>query len=407
MSHETSDPDRTASERNRDQSSPSGSRRRRECGPWFVSGFGGLSVCVLVAWWFAFPDQHTATGFALSIVSTGIPSLGLGWGGVRLARSDVDAHRYARVCKWCFGGAIGFLAINLPTMIVFPWYDLAGTISWAHFAVTTGAVGGFAVGYVEARAIQREVEATAATVRANQLEDERELLTYLNDLLRHEVLNSAQIIGGHATLLREECDDDRVRDRLTTIERKSDDLIDVIEDVRAMLNANRGPETAAVVDLTDVIEDQVAAYRARFGDAVFKTELPDSAPVSGNEGLTWVFANLLENAIEHNDSESPRVRVTVETASAAETKPETGTVTVTIADNGSGIPEKTRETLFERKSKNHGLGLYLSRILADRYGGTVELDETGPDGSVFVVTLPHASPDADEPDERDEFETAI
>ncbi len=67
------------------------------------------------------------------------------------------------------------------------------------------------------------------------------------------------------------------------------------------------------------------------------------------------------------------------------------TVTVTVADDGPGIPDKERERLFERKSTNHGLGLYLSRILANRYGGTVDLADTGPDGSVFVVALPRAS----------------
>ncbi|MFC6765254.1 ATP-binding protein, partial [Natrinema soli] len=52
----------------------------------------------------------------------------------------------------------------------------------------------------------------------------------------------------------------------------------------------------------------------------------------------------------------------------------------------------------ERKSTNHGLGLSLSRILAGRYGGTVGLADTGPDGSVFVVTLPRASSPADAPE---------
>ncbi len=179
------------------------------------------------------------------------------WGGYRLDRSDIETSRYARILQWCVGGSVGFLAINLLTMVFFPWYSLAGNISWAHFSVNAGAVGGFAVGYVEARAIQREVEATVATVRADQLANERELLLYLNDLLRHEVLNSAQIISGHASLLQAECDDERVRTRLETVERESDDLVDVIDDIRAMLEANRGPETHSTVDLTALLTAQV------------------------------------------------------------------------------------------------------------------------------------------------------
>ena len=351
--------------------------------PRAVSGFGGLSVALSVVWMIAFVSVLTVPGVLLSVAFVIGPALGLVWGGYRLEQSEIDSNRYMRVLQWCFGSTVGFLAVNLLTMVFFPWETIIGNIIWAHFSVNAGAVGGFAVGYVEARAIQREVAATAATVRAEQLEDERELLTYLNDLLRHEVLNSSQIIGGHASLLQTKCDDDRVRDRLETIERESDDLIAVIEDIRAMLDANHGPETRSVVDLTTLLAAEIADYRSRFDDVVLETELPDTAPVTGNEGLTWVFSNLIENAIEHNDSATPRVRVTVDVTPT--------TVTVRVADDGPGIPHDVRETLFERKSNNHGLGLYFSRILTNRYGGTVELADTGSDGSVFVVTFPRAS----------------
>ncbi|AGB33370.1 ATP-binding region ATPase domain protein [Natrinema pellirubrum DSM 15624] len=355
--------------------------------PWLVTAFGGLSIAGLVGWWLAFADTIGATAYLTTLLSIGVPAVGLSWGGYRLTESDIDESRYGRVCKWCFGGAVAFLAVNMLSIVFFPADSVAGNTTWAHFAINTGAVGGFAVGYVEARAIQREVEATAATVRARQLEDERELLAYLNDLLRHEVLNSSQIIGGHATLLQAECDREAVRDRLETIERESDNLVGVIEDVRAMLDANRGPQSESAVDLVAVLESQLLEYRTRFDDVDIEADLPETAHVSANEGVKWIFANLLENAIEHNEGEA-RVRVT------AERGPET--VVVRVADNGPGIAEADRETLFERRSTNHGLGLYLSRILASRYGGDVELVETGPNGSVFAVTLQRAaSTDAD------------
>ncbi|WP_222920272.1 HAMP domain-containing sensor histidine kinase [Natrinema sp. SYSU A 869] len=361
---------------------------QQEYVPRIVSGFGGLSALALVVWTVTFAAMIDVPGLLLSAAFTGGPALGLIWGGYRLERSGIETSRYVRILQWCVGGTVGFLTVNLLIMVFFPWYSLAGNISWAHFSVNAGAIGGFAIGYVEARAIQREVEATAATVRAEQLADERELLMYLNDLLRHEVLNSSQIIGGHASLLHAECDDDRVHNRLETIERESEELVDVIEDIRAMLDANREPDTRSVVALTALLEEQVAECRTRFDEAVIDTDLPEATRVSGNEGLKWIFSNLLENAIEHNDSEMPHVRVTVDE------RPET--VTVTVADNGPGISAEDRESLFERKSTNHGLGLYLSRILANRYGGTVDLADTGSDGSVFVVALPHASTTADD-----------
>jgi len=208
--------------------------------------------------------------------------------------------------------------------------------------------------------------------------------SYLNGLLRHEVLNSSQIIGGHASLLREQYEDERLRDRLPeTIEGESDDLVGVIEDVRAMLDANRGAETGSV-DLTVVLEAQLAECRAQFDDVVLEATLPDAVAVRKIRDCSGSFSNLLENAIEHNDGDAPRVRVTVDAA------PET--VRVTIADNGRGDFRGDSGVAVRAKSTNHGLGLYLSQILANRYDGTVDLlTNTGPDGSVFVVTLPRAS----------------
>lgn len=356
--------------------------------PWLIGGFGGLSFAFFLGWSLWFASVLDATAVILGFATVGVPALGLVWGGYRLERSTIGPDRYGRIAQWCFGGGIGFLAINVLIMVFFPWPSTTGNISWAQFSLNVGAVGGFAVGYVEARAIQREVEATAAAVRAERLAEEREVLTYLNDLLRHEVLNSAQIIGGHASLLLEDADD-RSRNHLETIDRKSDALTDVIDDVRAMLNASRESNVSGTVDVGALLESELTALDDRAEELEIDADVPDDVFVAGNEGLRWIFANVLENAVEHNDSEPPRVTVTVAT------RPET--VAVEIADDGPGIPPETRETLFERKSENHGLGLYLVRILVRRYGGRVELTETGPDGSVFTVTLPRAH----DPDDTD------
>ncbi len=356
--------------------------------PWLVGGLGTLSFAFFLGWSFWFASVLDATAVVLGFTTVGVPALGLVWGGYRLERSTIGVDRYRRLAQWCFGCGVGFLAVNGLIMIFFPWHSTSGNISWAQFSLNVGAVAGLTVGYVEARAIQREVEATAATVRAERLAEEREVLTYLNDLLRHEVLNSAQIIGGHASLLLEDADD-RSRTHLETIDRESDALTDVIDDVRAMLNASRKPEVTGTIDLGDLLESELTALDDRAEELEIDADIPNDVFVKGNEGVRWVFANVLENAVEHNDSEPPRVAATVAT------RPET--VAVEIADDGPGIPPETRETLFERKSENHGLGLYLVRILVHRYGGAVELTETGPDGSVFTVTLPRAH----DPDDTD------
>ena len=367
--------------------------------PWLVSGFGGLSFGTFVVWVVWFRSVIELAAVVVGFVTVAVPAFGLVWAGYRLERSSVDPARYWRVGGWCAGCAVGFLAINGVVILLFPWPSLAGNVAWAHFSINAGAVAGVVVGYVEARAIQRAVEAAAAAARTEQLEDERELLTYLNDLLRHEVLNSAQIIGGHASVLRSDAEGRR-REHLETIERESDALTDVIDDVRAMLNASSDRPTDAVA-LADVLEDELATLERRFDDVDVTATVPETIHVEGNDGIGRIFANVLENAVVHNEGERARVDVTVETTSE--------TVAVRIEDDGPGIPAERRDRLFERKSEDHGLGLYLVRILTNRYGGCVALTDTGPEGSVFTVWLSLASatgPTDPNDDERDHVRSA-
>ncbi|MEE2969691.1 MAG: HAMP domain-containing sensor histidine kinase [Pseudomonadota bacterium] len=69
------------------------------------------------------------------------------------------------------------------------------------------------------------------------------------------------------------------------------------------------------------------------------------------------------------------------------------TITVDVADNGPGIPAKTRECLFQPFSASGraggtGLGLAIARDLMRGHGGDIVLSTTGESGTVFHLTLP-------------------
>jgi signal transduction histidine kinase len=71
---------------------------------------------------------------------------------------------------------------------------------------------------------------------------------------------------------------------------------------------------------------------------------------------------------------------------------------VRVADNGAGIPARERERVFERFYRTNdigfrhvagtGLGLYISRQLAEGHGGSLAIESSSRDGSVFVLALP-------------------
>ena len=106
--------------------------------------------------------------------------------------------------------------------------------------------------------------------------------------------------------------------------------------------------------------------------------------------LGRVLDNLMNNAMTYNLS-SARVAVTVSTSDDQ--------ASVRVADNGVGIPAQERERIFEQFHRINepsfinvpgtGLGLYISRHLAEANGGRLTLESSSPqEGAVFLLTLP-------------------
>jgi C4-dicarboxylate-specific signal transduction histidine kinase len=77
-----------------------------------------------------------------------------------------------------------------------------------------------------------------------------------------------------------------------------------------------------------------------------------------------------------------------------EAEPDPGGAAVRIADSGAGIAEDARGRIFEpffsTKGGGTGLGVFVCKGIVDELGGALELERTGPDGTVFRVALPLA-----------------
>lgn len=104
-----------------------------------------------------------------------------------------------------------------------------------------------------------------------------------------------------------------------------------------------------------------------------------------------VFSNLLNNAIFHTQTDPVEI-ITVVDQDATE-----DTVEIRIADNGPGIPDSAKETVFGRGEKGlvsngTGLGLYLVDQFMDRYNGDVRISDNTPTGTIIHLSFQQASP---------------
>ena len=336
------------------------------------------------------PTQFLFAGEFLVGVLTMAPFVaGIAYAGYWLDESTIEVSGYTRVWWWTVAGTAASFGLNVALMAVFPTLSTLFAIAWLRWAVAVGAGLGVVIGVTEARAIQQATEAERSAVRAEHLETQRDLLDYLNSLLRHEVLNASNVISGYADLLQAEHEEGTPGYEYSeTIRRKSEDVTRVVQDVRVLLHATEERADFEQVDVVPVVEDEIAQLTDLNEDAVVETDLPDSADVRADALLPRVFGNVLANAIEHNDSDPPHVWV--------RGRADEDAVTIDVEDDGPGVPEEDVPTLFDRPSRraaDHGLGLYLVARLVQHYCGTVELVETGPEGSTFRITLPREPPE--------------
>jgi signal transduction histidine kinase len=102
--------------------------------------------------------------------------------------------------------------------------------------------------------------------------------------------------------------------------------------------------------------------------------------------LDQVISNLLTNAIKYGAGQPIEVKVTLEGENAR----------LSVRDHGVGIPQESRERIFERFERvaplrhfgGFGLGLWIVRRVVEAHGGRVTVWSNPNQGSEFVVELP-------------------
>lgn len=365
--------------------------------PWLISGVGvaiGLVILAETAIYVGFglrdvtdPAFLVGTGSSLPFV------LGIAYAGYWLHRSEHPPRRYGRIVGWFFAGLVGFFVLNVALVVARPPGSTLQIFAWLRWAVALGAGVGLAIGLAEARVIEKAIEAERAELRTQHVAEQRDLLDYLNSVLRHEILNSSTAIDGYASRVLEEEEHLTADGRrwLEIVIDESQDMSRVIQDVRTLMWRTSGDHELHPVDLVEILQSEVRTLTHEWTDATVETSIDDDLFVRADDMLPRVFGNLLANAVEHNDSPKPHVQV--------EASQRGDVVRVEIADDGPGIPDDELERLWERtpsEGTSHGLGLYLVAELADSYDGSVELVETGEDGTRFAVELQAASAPADE-----------
>ena len=208
--------------------------------------------------------------------------------------------------------------------------------------------------------------------------------------LLHQLNNKVGAIPVRVQGIEDKCEMTVAADRylasnLNEIERSANEAM---EAVRINLSQLR-PIQFAEVNVMECVREALAEYRVPEGIQI-KLENLDSLPavLAGQRSLSWVFANLVQNAAE---ALGPQGAIVISGRWVG-----TRQVEVTVSDNGPGIPSDQHERIFEwnysgRKSNRTGglgFGLWWVKTLMARLGGTVAVESDGQNGTTFRLRLP-------------------
>jgi PAS domain S-box-containing protein len=204
----------------------------------------------------------------------------------------------------------------------------------------------------------------------------------LSRVLRHNIRNELQVVQGNTAMLASE-----LEGRNEAIAQKAlsgaKDLVSLSNKARGIEELVEQDHTRTEVDLVAMLEDAIESSREEFPAVSFTADLPESCEVCVIPAIHLAVENLIENAAEHNTSETPTVDVAVSHTDDA--------VTVTISDNGPGIPtqelavlDSGAETDLEHGS---GLGLWIVNWVVDDSMASIRYD-TDSSGTEVTITIP-------------------
>lgn len=198
--------------------------------------------------------------------------------------------------------------------------------------------------------------------------------------------------------LRRERSAEEYRDALVRIQRESESMTTLIEDLLflARSDAKLSRPSLDFVSIPPLVEDACRdlAPLAEAKQIRLTQECPSSTPpvVGSAEAVRRTLRILLDNAIKYTPS-CGSVRIHLEQEGA--------NVALRVTDNGIGIPEELRARVFERfyradPSRNrgsggNGLGLAIASAILAQYEGTISVEDNAEGGATFSVFFPIGS----------------
>ncbi|MFW9786153.1 MAG: PAS domain S-box protein [Candidatus Thorarchaeota archaeon] len=248
--------------------------------------------------------------------------------------------------------------------------------------------------WVESFTTRVEFAGTSAVQRVivditDRRESERELrvakdraLLYL-DLMGHDLAQQLQVILNSAALLRSSVDESNKESFMKVIGESVRRCARIIEEAKATEQLLSIPARERKLD--EAIDLTIKALSKSSESIIFETSIEcREAVIEADDFLELLLSNIMMNAIEHNPNDQKKVWV--------ELKEVDDGYIVSIADNGKGIPDAVKGSLFDMSRRFGGLGLHTAHYIVEKYNGHIQVKDRVPgdstQGAVFSIWMP-------------------
>jgi two-component system, LuxR family, sensor kinase FixL len=281
------------------------------------------------------------------------------------------------------GAALAAFTLQAGIIVMVQWQDLvAVTVVELQMLAAVLAFVGLFIGAVvdEKQRVSDELRHTLRLAAAGEMAA----------ALAHELNQPLTALAAYGSacrqLLERDADSDQLRDVIGRMVAESNRAADVVSRLRDFFRTGATRlERVMVAELIDAAAAQVSGRAQRQGIDLTVGPIPARGLLADRLQLEVILRNLLTNAFDAVDTRPAgerRVRVDVE-ASATR-------VRIRVEDSGPGLAAGMSEHLFEAfqstKASGLGLGLAISRAIAEAHGGSLVAEPSG--HGIFVLTLP-------------------
>jgi signal transduction histidine kinase len=221
---------------------------------------------------------------------------------------------------------------------------------------------------------------TLIDVTGREIREQR--IQVLNRILRHNIRNEVSVIDARAELAMDP--DQSSGEHLELISEVAKDLEGLSSNARQIEKLMQESQDRVQSLRIDDVTESVASDVLDDDGVTVETDLPAVSLRLDPGLLRYALRQLIENAVEHNDADTPRVRLSGKKTSSG--------VEIVVSDNGPGIPKAERDVIVAGSETSHdhasSLGLWGTNWAAQTLGGTLSFEQSSMGGAAVRLELP-------------------